>query len=107
MNLIETVLTEAGLVKNKTFKQTRFKAVPGVDFAVWTDQVEADGSDQENLFFRHSATVEMYMYQPDETVLRALLRALNLKGIKYTASDKTWLQSEQFYLVYVYFDWVE
>lgn len=106
MNFIESVLTLAGLVKNKTFKQTRFTVAPSTDFAVWMDQSEADGADLMDLITRHSSTIEVYMYKPDETVLDRILQVLWNAGVKYTTSAKTWIGDDQFYLVYVYFDWV-
>ncbi len=107
MNFIENLLTQAGLVRNKTFKETRFTKIPSSDFAVWGDSIETDGSDYENLIVRHSSTIEVYTYRPQSEVLKKILSTLWHEGIKHSVSERIWIGDDQIYLTYIYLDWCE
>lgn len=94
--MIEELLTEAGL----TFRHSRFLKPPDGTYAVWTDDVDTDGADnQASGIFTHNYTVELYEPAPDDSSEHALEAAFAAHGIHYHKEDRYWLQDVQRYQV--------
>lgn len=102
--LMENILTEAGLEKNKTFKKVRFLKVPKTDFVVWSERSTIDGSDFENLTAEISVTAEVYTYSPNDSLTELIFEQLDKRGIHYETSEKIWLNDEQYFVTYIYFN---
>ena len=94
--MIIELLQSAGL----TFRHVRFLKPPQGTYAVWVDNMETDGGDnQKSGIFEHNYTVEIYEPTPDDTAEQAMEAALDAAGIQYMKQDRYWLQDEQLYQV--------
>lgn len=93
--MIKTILTAAGI----PFRRSWFLTQPEGTYAVYTDDVDADGPDGMNRIFNHDVTVEVYKLTPDDDVEAAIEAALNTQGLHWTKQDGYWLQTEQRYQV--------
>lgn len=105
--MIKKILTLAGFVENKTFKETRFLKPPKSTYAVYLDSYEAGGADDKILFKAHGSTIELYSYKADPTADERIEDAFNALGIAYTKSERYWLESEQLYQVNYDFEFIE
>lgn len=107
--MIEVILTAAG-VKHR---QGRFLTPPAETYAVYFDDVDAEGADPVSLpagaraprIYRHSARVELYEPQPAPKVEAAIEAALNAQGVDWAKEDRYWLQEVQRYQVIYTFDY--
>lgn len=95
--MVKTILTLAGFVEGKTFKETRFITPPKSTYAIFTDSVTRRGSDDSNLVEEHSSTIELYSTARDKDAETRLDNALDSLGIDYDKSELYWLESEQLY----------
>lgn len=93
--MIKTILTAAGL----PFRRSRFLQPPKETYAVYTDDVTADGPDGINRIFNHDVTVEVYEPTPDDEAEAAIEAALDTQGLHWTKQDRYWLPTEQRYQV--------
>lgn len=92
--MITELLQSAGL----TFRHVRFLKPPQCTYAVWLDNMETDGGDnQKSGIFEHNYTVEIYEPTPDDASEQAIETALDTAGIQYNKQDRYWLQDEQRY----------
>lgn len=92
--MITELLTQTGI----KFRHVRFLKPPAGTYAVWLDDIETDGGDnQKSGIFTHNYTVEIYEPAPDDTAEHAMEAALDAAGIQYMKQDRYWLQDEQRY----------
>ena len=101
--MIHEILTASGL----PFKETQFLRPPAKTYAVYMDDVEADGGDLENLILHHDATIELYEPTPDPEAEKAIETQLNARGIKWQKQSRYWLQDAQRYQVIYEFSYIE
>lgn len=100
--MIREILTAAGL----PFRRSRFLSPPKETYAVYTDDVTADGPDGINRIFNHDVTVEVYEPTPDDDAEAAIETALDTQGLHWTKQDRYWLQTEQRYQVIYEFSYI-
>lgn len=105
--MIEDILTEAGFVKNKTFKPVRFLKAPNETFAIWLDSASGRGSDYEIRIVNHAIRIEIYSYAPDDARAQALEAALNRRGIEWESEGKIWISDEQIFMEAYGFEYEE
>jgi hypothetical protein len=101
--MVNKILTASGV----RFRQTRFLTPQKGDYAVYMDDVTADGPDGINRIFTHDITVELYLLGPDNAAELAIEAALNAEGIPWTKQARYWLQEEQRYQVIYEFSYIE
>lgn len=101
--MINEILKPTGI----PYKETMFpRAVPDKTYAVYHDDVETDGSDDENLIFRHNITVELYEPKPDPKAEAAFEAQLNARGIKWSKQSRYWIAEAQRYQVIYEFTYI-
>lgn len=105
--MVKEILTEAGFVKGKTFKETRFLKPPKETYSVYMDAIIARGSDNANLIKEHGLTIELYSYVVDKQAECNIETALDKRGISFTKQPRYWIDSEQLYQVIYEFDYIE
>ena len=101
--MINEILTASGL----PYKETQFLRPPAKTYAVYMDDVEADGPDDANTVFTHAITVELYEPKPDPDAEKALEAQLNARGLKWTKQSRYWLTDAQRYQVVYEFSYIE
>ena len=101
--MIREILQKAGL----PFKEARYKDPPEQTYAVYFDDVTADGADGVNLIYTHDVTVELYEPAPDDDAEAALVAVLNDQGIPWTKQARYWLDSVRRYQVIYEFTFFE
>ena len=101
--MINTILTAAGIPYNRT----RFPQPPKETYAVYMDDVTADGPDGINAIFTHDVTVELYEPRPDDAAEAGIAAALDAAGLPWTKQDRYWLQDVQRYQVIFEFTYIE
>jgi hypothetical protein len=105
--MVKRVLTEAGFVEGKTFRETRFLKPPKSTYAVYLDSFYSRGADGFNLIKDHSYTVELYSYAPDPEAEVKIEKALDDLGLAYEKEPRTWLNEEQLYQTIYFFNYIE
>lgn len=105
--MVREILTVAGFVENKTFKETRFLKPPKSTNAVFMDSINKRGSDDKNLITEHDYTIELYEYKPDPISEKKIEDALDLYGIPYTKEARYWINTEQLYQTIYSFSYIE
>ena len=105
--MVKKILTLAGFVEGKTFKETRFLKPPKSTYAVYMDSVRGRGADNRNLLKEHSSTIELYSYKPDPKAETKISDILDELGIEYEKAERYWLDSEQLYEVVFTFNFIE
>lgn len=105
--MVKEILTSAGFVEGKTFKETRFLTPPKTSYAIYLDSFTGRGADNLNLIKEHNYTIELYCYKPDPTAEAKIEAILDELGIEYDKSERYWLDSEQLYQVVYTFDFIE
>ena len=105
--MINTILTKAGFILNKTYRRTRFVTPPAGTYAIYMDDVSTDGPDGSNRIYTHDYTVELYEPTPDDKAEQAVEDAINEAGLTWTKQDRLWLQDEQLYQVIYEFTYRE
>lgn len=101
--MINEILTASGV----PFRETQFLRPPAKTYAVYMDDVTADGPDDANRIFTHDVTVELYEPKPDPDAEQAIEAELNSRGIKWTKQSRYWLQDVQRYQVIYEFSYIE
>ena len=100
--MINEILTAAGV----KFRKSRFLQPPTGTYAVYMDDISADGPDGVNRIFTHDITVEVYEPKPDDATEDAIEAQLNARGIAWTKQDRYWLREEQRYQVIYEFSYI-
>ena len=88
-------------------RPARYARPPDCTFAVYFDDVDADGPDGINMLFTHNITVELYEPRPDDASEAAVEAAITAEGLQWTKQDRYWLTSEQMYQVIYEFEYTE
>lgn len=105
--MVKEILTGAGFIENKTFKETRFLKPPKVTYAIYLDSYTRRGSDDLNLVRDHDYTIELYSYKADPDAEARIEAILDEYGIDYDKDPRTWIDSEQLYQVVYTFRYIE
>ena len=100
--MIQDILKPTGI----PFKETMFSRAPTGTYAVYMDDVTADGPDYENRIFTHDITVELYEPKPDPKAEAAIEAELNARGIKWSKQSRYWVQDAQRYQVIYEFTYI-
>lgn len=100
--MVNEILKQTGL----PFKETQFSRAPAGTYAVYMDDVTADGPDYENRIFTHDITVELYEPKPDPKAEAAIESELNARGLKWTKQPRYWVQDAQRYQVIYEFTYI-
>lgn len=101
--MIKEILSAAGVLH----RQGRFSSPPADTYAVYFDDVEADGADPVGYpasagwprIYHHTARVEVYEPRPDDKVEAAIEAELDARGLPWTKEDRYWLQDVRRYQV--------
>lgn len=102
--MVKRILTGAGFVEGKTFKETRFLKPPQTTYAVYTDSYKRRGADSVNLITEHNYTIELYSYKPDPTAEAKIEKMFDTLSIEYEKSERYWLDTESLYqIVYTFY----
>lgn len=105
--MIDQILTDAGFVLNKTYRETRFIRPPKETYVVYSDAVQRYGADGINLLNVHDVTFEMYQYSPDPDAEERLEAQFDLLGIEYDKQPRYFIDEEQLYQVIYEFTYRE
>lgn len=105
--MVKRVLTGAGFVEGKTFKETRFITPPSTTYAVYMDSFTRRGADGLNLLKIHDYTIEVYSYKADPDAEARIEASLDKLGLEYEKSERYWIDSEQLYQVIYTFNFYE
>lgn len=105
--MVKRVLTNAGFVENKTFKETRFLKAPITTYAVFLDSFTRRGADGSNLIKEHDYTIELYSYKPDPDAEARIEASLDALGLEYDKDERYWIQEEQLYQTIYTFNFIE
>lgn len=105
--MVKQVLTNAGFVEGKTFKEVRFVKPPKSTYAVYMDSFTRRGADGLNLIKEHDYTIEMYSYKPDPVSEANIEKSLDDLGLEYDKEDRYWIQEEQLYQTIYTFGYIE
>ena len=105
--MVKTILTGAGFVEGKTFKETRFLTPPQATYAVYMDSFTRRGADGFNLIKDHDYTIELYSSKADPTAEAKIEEMFDTLGIEYDKSERYWLDTEQLYQVVYTFNFIE
>lgn len=105
--MVKTILTGAGFVENKTFKETRFLKPPKDTYSIFLDSYSRRGSDDLNLIRDHDCTIELYSYKADPDAEARIEATFDKYGIDYDKDPRVWLNSEQLYMVVYTFRYIE
>lgn len=95
--MVNDILSGAGFIENKTYKECRFVKPPSVTFAVFSDSISRHGADNLNLITLHDVTVELYAYAPDRQAEERIEQQFEERGIPYEKIPRYWIESEQLY----------
>lgn len=102
--MINEILTASGL----PYQETQFLRPPAKTYAVYMDDVEADGPDYENRIFKHSPIIELYEPKPDPAAEAAIERELNARGLKWTKQSRYWVpEAQRYQVIYEGFSYIE
>lgn len=101
--MVETILNAAGL----PFRQARYADPPASTYAVYFDEVTADGPDGYNRIFTHDVTVELYEPRQDADAEAAIEAAIDAQGLHWAKQSRYWLKSINRYQVIYEFSYTE
>lgn len=105
--MVKQILTDAGFVEGKTFKETRFLKPPKSNYAIFLDSYNSRGADGRNMIKEHDYTIELYSEKPAHADELKIENALDSRGIEYEKQERYWLESEQLYQVIYTFAHIE
>lgn len=105
--MVDKILTEAGFILNKTYKETRFLKPPRTTYAIYDDSQDRRGADDLNLLTEHTITIELYEYEPDPEAEKRLEDQLDALGVPYDRQPRYWIQEEQLYQVIYEFSYIQ
>ena len=101
--MTETMLNAAGIPN----RETRFPSPPPGTYAVWMEDITADGPDGYNYIFTHDVTVELYEPRQDAAAEAAIEAAINAQGLHWAKQSRYWLKSINRYQVIYEFSYIE
>lgn len=100
--MIADILGASGL----PYRETQFMRPPAGTYAVYMDDVDADGPDGLNRIFTHDLTVELYEPKPDPQAEAAVERELDARGLHYRKQPRFWVEQAQRYQVIYEFTYI-
>ena len=101
--MVNDILSRAKITR----RQARHTQPPAETYAVYFDDIEADGADNVVLLYRHDVSIELYEPNPDDDAEARLEAQLNAKGLMWTKQDRLWLQERQRYQVVYEFSYIQ
>jgi hypothetical protein len=101
--MIEKILKDAAV----PFRQARYADPPAGTYAVYFDEVTADGPDGHNRIFTHDITVELYEPRQDAEAEAAMEAAIDAQGLHWAKQSRYWLKSINRYQVIYEFSYIE
>ena len=101
--MIKTTLNAAGLPS----WQARASNPPATTYAIYFDDVNADGPDGYNRIFTQDVMVELYEPLQDDVAEAAVEAELNARGIPWTKQARYWLDNVRRYQVIYEFSYIE
>lgn len=101
--MIEEILTASGV----PFREGQFLRPPAKTYAVYMDDVTADGPDDAVRILYHAATVELYEPKPDPEAEKAVEAQLNARGLKWSKQSRYWLEAAQRHQVVYEFEYTK
>ena len=104
--MVHKVLTGAGFVHNKTYRETRFLKPPKVTYAVFNDTRTVRGPDNINAITEHEVNIELYEYVPDPEAEAAIEAQLDALGQPYIKQNRYWINEEQLFQVIYEFNYL-
>lgn len=105
--MVKRILSGAGFVEGKTFKETRFLKPPKTTYAVYMDSFTRRGADGLNLLKEHTYTIEIYSYTSDPDAEAKIEAMFDSLGLEYEKQPRYWIQEEQLYQVVYTFNYIE
>lgn len=105
--MVDKILTGAGFILNKTYKEARFLKPPITTYAIYNDSYDRRGADDINLLTEHDITIELYEYEPDPDAEKRIELQLDFLGIEYTRQPRYWISEEQLYQVIYEFSYIQ
>lgn len=105
--MVNKILTGAGFVLNKTYRETRFLKPPSSTYAVYSDTKTVRGPDYVNAITEHEVNIELYEYAPDPAKEAAIEAQLDAVGMPYIKQTRYWIHEEQLYQVIYEFNYSE
>lgn len=101
--MVNDILSRAKITR----RQARHTQPPAETYAVYFDDIEADGADNVVLLYRHDVSIELYEPTPDDDAEARLEAQLNAQGLMWTKQDRYWLQDRQRYQVVYEFSYIQ
>lgn len=105
--MVHKILTGAGFVLNRTYRETRFLKPPKSTYAVYNDTQTVRGPDNINAIVSHVVSIELYEYAPDSAAEAAIEAQFDKAGLEYIKQSRYWLAEEQLYQVIYEFNFTE
>lgn len=87
--------------------ESRCPDPPAETYAIFFDEVTADGPDGLNWIYTHNGTVELYEPVRDDDTEAKFEAVLNDASIRWDKQSRYWLQSVQRYQVIYEFTFIE
>jgi len=82
------------------FRETVFTRTPEGDYAVYHDEVTADGDDyMAKVIYTHDIIVELYEAKPNPTLEAVFEARLNAASLKWTKQSRYWIPEAKRYQV--------
>lgn len=111
--MIPQILAAAGIKE----RGSRFAKPPAGTYAVWFDDIDADGPDPlppvafkygaPPAILKHTGRLEVYEPKKDDAAIAALEAQLSARGLHWTKQDRLWIKSEQMYQSIYEFSYTE
>lgn len=101
--MVNDILKAAGIQG----KRGRYPTPPAGNYATYLDDITAGGPDHAPGVFRHDITLELYEPKLDDAAEAELEAAIGAAGLHWVKSDRTWIPSEQVYMVIYDFTYYE
>lgn len=105
--MVKNILTGAGFVEGKTFKETRFLKPPKSTYCIYLDSYERRGGDTVNLIKDHTYTIELYSYEADPDAEANIENQFDLLAIQYSKEERYWINEAQLYQTIYTFNFIE
>lgn len=109
--MVDDILKELKETTNTEYARTMFEQPPRKSYVVYLDEIERRGADLKNMTKRHSIDLEMYSYEIDLSLEKAIEKILDKYADKmidgFDISERTWIESEKLYMRVFSFDYIE
>ena len=105
--MVNRILTQAGFVAGKTYRETRFLKPPKVTYAIYNDTQTVRGPDNVNAVTEHEVNIELYEYAPDPDSEAAIESQFDAVGMSYIKQNRYWISEEQIFQVIYEFNYLD